>query len=800
LYFEMVPRMARARWHRHHDENRPNYKKHRHDIVLESKRRNNAGNSGLHLIRAPIVRQRLYEWFLSVRYSIDWKTYNSKLRSRGAMKAIGRFPRSLLRVKLKQFLAEYAEECLTRGVRCKLFQPTSRWFRSWEAGFGLAIKRPNRKYKCSKELLGQRLRAFWITVFRIRALCLAVCGYDPEMENFDQTPYHANESGSQDACTLGVVGCTVPLIEGHGDTRVRWTANLTTFSNAQERMGSGEMPYCEFMFKHNIKGEQSQLELRLREHIRGRGYGSWVSVATSASGSYTADDILNFLETHLPVNPQLRANKWRIMFADDFAAHKTDAVRRLCWERGYVLIVHPGGATPFTQTCDTDLNQHVRRDYIALETVELIRHFQQGEVVPKLTPETMIDLMVEVLSVQSVHTRAARGYKKTAVAVSLDGEHDEQIEREAKEFWDELGMRRIVDAEIARVRSAVVAGHLAWSYDDVQGLTMPYKKSKKYDAAIEHAEAAGYNAMAEEAWVAAGGDAHEDSDTSDGSSSSEEASDANEDMVEESSPQPAVAGSSSQPADANSCSPQSRAAAPSLSAEEACAVHGTQDRVNVLQAVMQELQASGALRAAQGIQHELTKERRRARALCQENPVIALALHDRAEREEARLREVRREAADTHKTALTAKRLKLEISEAKKVLQDKKEAVKDLECVLETKHALKTFTPELLGDGQPRSGGAKAQKARFDVLDRLARLGVGLSAAQKNDWAWFKSAWDARMIIEQGENWPRTFATWIQQVLDDMTHVAGSNAFSEFVHSETLRSFSDQPALIIPVR
>ena len=362
------------------------------------------------------------------------------------MKAIGRFPRSLLRVKVKQFQAEYAEECLTRGVRFKLFHCTPRWFRGWEAEYGLAIKRPNRKYKCSKELLGQRLRAFWITVFRIRALCLAVAGYDPEMENFDQTPYHANESGSQDACTLGIVGCTVPLIEGHGDTRVRWTANLTTFSNAQSRMASGEMPYCEFMFKHNIKGEQSKMELRLREHIRSRGYGPWVSAATSASGSYTSDDILNFLETHLPANPELRARKWRIMFADDFAAHKTDAVRRLCWERGYVLIVHPGGATPFTQTCDTDLNQHVRRDYVALETAELIQHFQQGEVVPKLTPETMIDLMVEVLSVQSVHTRAAQGYKKTAVAVSLDGEHDEQIEREAKEFWDELGMRRRVDA------------------------------------------------------------------------------------------------------------------------------------------------------------------------------------------------------------------------------------------------------------------------------------------------------------------------------------------------------------------
>ena len=140
-----------------------------------------------------------------------------------------------------------------------------------------------------------RLEAFWITVFRIRALCVAIHGYDPDMENFDQTPYHANESGSQNSTTLAVKGETVPLIEGRGDTRARWSANLTPFSDA-ERIRRGELPYCEFMFKHDVKADQSSLELRLREHIRGRGYGPWVSVATSSSGSYKEDDILNFLD------------------------------------------------------------------------------------------------------------------------------------------------------------------------------------------------------------------------------------------------------------------------------------------------------------------------------------------------------------------------------------------------------------------------------------------------------------------------------------------------------------------------
>ena len=464
------------RWHESSLVACPAYKGHKaggrgnRKTLKVKNRHHETGYKGVQLIKAPSIRKRLYDWFLSVRYSIDWDAINKRARNNGRKKAMGRFPRAILKAKVQQFQLEYAEESLVRGVKVNLFEPSARWFKGWEQEFGLSMRQPNRKYKCSKELLGQRLEAFWITVFRIRAFIMALFGYDPDMENFDQTPYHKNESGSQDARTLAITGEKVPLIEGHGDTRVRWTANLTTFSDAA-RIERGERPYCEFMFKHDIKGEVSQLELRLREHIRGRGYGPWVTAATSHSGSYSQDDVLNFLDRHLPQDgPQSRARYWRIMFADDFAAHKVDAVRRLCWQRGYVLILQHGGATPITQTCDTDLNQRVRRDYITLETQEFIDYFQRGVAIPQLRPETMIDLMVQVLSSPEVHLRAARGYKKTAVAVHIDGREDQEIQREAGDFWRELGMRQKVDAEIAAVRAEAQGRRLTWTYDEVLNL------------------------------------------------------------------------------------------------------------------------------------------------------------------------------------------------------------------------------------------------------------------------------------------------------------------------------------------
>ena len=73
------------------------------------------------------------------------------------------------------------------------------------------------------------------------------------------------------------------------------------------------------------------------------------------------------------------------------------------------------------------------------------------------------------------------------------------------------------------------------------------------------------------------------------------------------------------------------------------------------------------------------------------------------------------------------------------------------------KYAIKTFTLEQLGAGSPNAGGPRCKKNRFDVLDRLSRLRSMLSAGQKNDWLWFKEAWDTAMIAQHKEQWAQVF-------------------------------------------
>ena len=190
-------------------------------------------------VSCPWLRQNLYEWFVATRYSIDWKKVQQGFRTRHSKKCMARFSRALMRQKAKQLLQDFCRESLMWGIKLQTVQLSPRWFHNWESEYGLSMRKPNRKYKVPKAVMAERLEVGWCNVARVRALCLATLGYDPEIENWDQSPFHNNESGSQNVSTLAVAGGTVPLIEGHADTRERWTGNFTTFSNKTRLMAEG---------------------------------------------------------------------------------------------------------------------------------------------------------------------------------------------------------------------------------------------------------------------------------------------------------------------------------------------------------------------------------------------------------------------------------------------------------------------------------------------------------------------------------------------------------------------------------
>ena len=142
---------------------------------------------------------------------------------------------------------------------------------------------------------------------------------------------------------------------------------------------------------------------------------------------------MNFLDKHLPrMTP---GRQWWVIMADDYTPHKSPNAFRLCWSRGYVLIVHGVGATPVAQTVDTDYNQHAKREYTHLETNELISQFRDTAVaVPRVRPQQCCDLMHLVACRKDLHAQAANGFKMTGATIDLDGLEDNLVVREAGVF------------------------------------------------------------------------------------------------------------------------------------------------------------------------------------------------------------------------------------------------------------------------------------------------------------------------------------------------------------------------------
>ena len=251
----------------------------------------------------------------------------------------------------------------------------------------------------------------------------------------------------------------------------------TTRRNHEAERIPKELLGFELMFKAEGKVKEGKLQA----HVASKGLLPFkVSVVTGPSGSYREHDILDFLDKWLL--PWGQGREWEIFALDAYAPGLTDNVQRLCWSRGYICITHGGGASMVAQTNDTDHHLHVRKRFIELQTALMVRKARRhGGGMVDLTPEENIDIMIEVMSDLSLHLKATAGYKYTGTTVALDGTEDTSICREAKDFWEELGMRKIIDSAVAEVEDAYNAGRLPWTYKTVQSLITPYPRTGHLD-------------------------------------------------------------------------------------------------------------------------------------------------------------------------------------------------------------------------------------------------------------------------------------------------------------------------------
>ena len=407
--------------------------------------------------KAFLVREELYSWFTDMKRSMKC-----------------RFPVFLLRHRAQVITETYILECIRGGRRADPPKLTYTWLREWRLQYGVSLRRPNRRFFVPRAILKERLEVLWLNLARVRKLAMLALGYDLQMDNADQSPFHMNESGSQNVGSLCIRGCgVVPLKELHAATRERWTAQTCVSSD----FVSGQpVPHLELMFR----AEGDTLKRRLRTHVP--SWAPWLTVVTSPKGSYQEMDVLDYIETAW--HSRLRGDvRWRVLLFDAFKPQMTERVRRAAWHRKFIVCIHGGGSTSVCQVNDTDLHQFLKKAYLEMETRELMEQCRvRGDICPCVRKEDCVAWFAMLWFQEKFHTHAAAGFKKTGLTNALDGSEDVLISREARQMWSELEMSAKRTNASMDVEDEFREGRLHWNFRDVYSLVADHpQRGRRYD-------------------------------------------------------------------------------------------------------------------------------------------------------------------------------------------------------------------------------------------------------------------------------------------------------------------------------
>ena len=743
--------------------------------------------------KAPALRQRLFDWFCELRKIV-----------------LGRLPVRCLRRQAVKLRTEYIAECLRRGVEPDAPKTiTNQWLRRWRLEHSVSLRRPNRRWKVPRRVFEQRMRIMWSNMIRVRVLCYLVFGYLPEVDGFDQKPFHLNEAGSALARTLEHVGMPeIKLKENVAATRHRWTAN--TYVTSSERRAA-EIPPVECMFK----GGQRILE-DLQQAVPAAA--PWLSVTTSDKGSYKTQDVVAFLDRCLPPVPpgpesehedndddnlpavepvpvapcaseggggRCRGDRrWRILMCDAYKPHDHPAIDRLAWKKRYVVVKHGGGTTGQAQVNDTHNHHKLSVDY---QDLEMESSLAEAEIRPQgMPPRTRRDCLHDFAAVWTnpeLHVSCAGGHKHNHLTTALDGSEDHMTSSSTQRVWNDIHMSELRTLIVHDVCEDYAAGRLSWDRESLDSLIEPFPKTGYLDVIHE--------GMSEEGEDAENELQHWDDDAG-------ESPNISEDELHESGGQPA-------PADVP------------LSDDAADEVQRHENELALLDRMIEQAEQSMNPRIVVQLRNARANAARKAHGTRQKNAAVAAALRrsqqDQFQERHARMvaeRAAKRLDESRDKAEHRLSKLADELREEHANLRQREKDVLRAEVVAKqrrnARHAeeerraaldasAKYFAAEMLGQGRDDGGTAAHRNARMDFLERVKRAAPGLPAEVEVNWAHFCTHFDRWGRINYKRAWGSQFRNLMLEVVVKLRENDGE-AFLQFVRRR-LRHLP-KPEVVVP--
>ena len=157
--------------------------------------------------KCPVIREYLFDWFVDIRRSV-----------------CGRLSPKLVLMKARSIADEVLQTQRATGHYTPLPKLDRNWLLRWKRDKGIVFRKPNQRFKTSRQTMIARLRAMWLNTIRIRRLGQIFLGSDlaDRVYSVDEKPLHFNEAASKCRNTLEFQGAPfVRLKENHAASRER---------------------------------------------------------------------------------------------------------------------------------------------------------------------------------------------------------------------------------------------------------------------------------------------------------------------------------------------------------------------------------------------------------------------------------------------------------------------------------------------------------------------------------------------------------------------------------------------------
>ena len=259
-----------------------------------------------------------------------------------------------------------------------------------------------------------------------------------EFISADQKPSLFNNIGTQ--CQLAKKGHKARSVwENFAAMRQRYSLLTTVDSTNKFSPGSPEPvdpPHLFILFLGNKDGSVHRALLDIP-------VPPWLHLQMQEVGSYREEDMIDALRILCPTLGNDTAES-KVVMLDCFAAHRTPEVIAFIESRGYIVLFHGGGCTPFTRINDTHLHAMLARMMCALENkvmhgkrVDMHMNNQGG--VPTLTREDVVDVATHAWQMQNHKHIAIKGYTQTGPRLPMTGPIlYEDVYKDLRDVWHQL--------------------------------------------------------------------------------------------------------------------------------------------------------------------------------------------------------------------------------------------------------------------------------------------------------------------------------------------------------------------------